>query len=292
MPLTDIAIRKVQPTEKVQRLADGAGLYLEVSPSGGKWWRMKYRYAGKEKRLSLGTYPSTSLKEARARRDQARKLLAAGTDPSVARQQAKAAQRQMATHTLEAVTQAWLSHRANAWTESTRTAIAASLESHVFPTLGSRPLSLIQPGDIRTIVQTIEASGASETAVRVFQRLRAICRYAVAHELIETDPTYPLKPAEILKPRKVQHRAALSESDVPQFLRKLANYQGDPTTKAALELLMLTATRPGELRGARWSEFNEVQALWRIPRERMKMKVEHTVPFPNRPAKCWKESGP
>lgn len=189
MPLTDIAVRKVPPTEKAQRLTDGAGLYLEVSPSGGKWWRMKYRYAGKEKRLSLGTYPATSLKDARTRRDQARKLLAAGTDPSVARQQAKAAQRQLATHTLEAVTRAWLSHRANAWTEFTRTAIAASLENHVFPTLGSRPLSLIQPSDIRTIVQTIEASGASETAGRVFQRLRAICRYEVAHELIETDPT-------------------------------------------------------------------------------------------------------
>jgi integrase len=137
----------------------------------------------------------------------------------------------------------------------------------------------IQPGDIRKLVQAIEARGAGETAGRVFQRLRAIFRYAVGHELITTDPTYSLKPAEIFKPRKVQHRSALAERDVPTYLHRLANYEGDPTTAAALTLLMLTAVRPGELRGARWDEIDTERALWRIPAERMKMKTEHTVPL-------------
>ncbi len=118
-----------------------------------------------------------------------------------------------------------------------------------------------------------------ETASRVFQRLHAIFRYAIAHDLITTDPSYPLKPAEIFKPRKVQHRAALAERDVPTFLRRLADYEGDPTTVSALTLLMLTAVRPGELRGARWEEFDFERALWRIPAARMKMKTEHTVPL-------------
>jgi integrase len=137
----------------------------------------------------------------------------------------------------------------------------------------------VQPRDIREAVQAIESRGASETAGRVFQRLRAVYRYAVAHELTDNDPTYPLKPSEILKPRRTTHRASLSERDVPGFLAKLDKYEGDPATRMALELLMLTATRPGELRGARWEEIDERGALWRIPAERMKMKTEHTAPL-------------
>jgi integrase len=279
MPLTDTAIRNAKPGAKPLRLFDGGGLYLEVAPAGGKWWRLKYRIAGKEKRLSLGTYPDVGLKEARERRDDARKLLAAGTDPSAARKADKAAKRAETLNTLEAVATAWLSHRASAWTERTRTMIKTSLESDVFPKLGDRPASSIQPADIRDVVQAIEARGAGETAGRVFQRLRAIYRYAVAHDIVPTDPTYPLKPSEIFKPRKVKHRAALAERDVPGFLQGLSEYDGEPSTISALELLMLTAVRPGELRGALWAEFDRDRAIWRIPGERMKMKTEHVVPL-------------
>jgi integrase len=279
MPLTDTAIRKAKPAAKPVRLFDGGGLYLEVAPSGGKWWRLKFRYAGKEKRLSLGTYPDTALQQARERRDEARKQLAAGVDPSAARQAEKTAKRAAALSTLEAVAQEWLAFRASAWTQHTRDVIQASLENHVFATLGARPISAIQPADIRGVVQAIEAAGAGETAGRVFQRLRSIYRYAVAHDLVNTDPTYPLKPSEIFRPRKATHRASLAERDVSAFLHKLASYEGDPITRAALELLMLTATRPGELRGARWAEIDAEQAVWRIPAERMKMKTEHVVPL-------------
>lgn len=279
MPLTDATVRAAKPAEKVQRLFDARGLYLEVAPSGGRWWRLKYRVAGKEKRISLGVYPDVSLAAAREARDEARKLLAAGTDPSVRRQADKAAQRAAALHTLEPVARAWLKHRAPTWTPGTLDAITSSLENHVFPKLGDRPVKDVQPRDVRDVVQAIEATGAAETAGRVFQRLRAIYRYAVAHDLCDTDPTYPLKPGEILKPRRVQHRASLPESELPAFLVKLDAYEGDPRTVGALRLLLLTATRPGEARGARWGEFDEDRALWRIPGERMKMKTPHLVPL-------------
>ena len=279
MALSDTAIRNAKPGVKPVRLFDGGGLYVEVAPGGGKWWRLKYRHGGKEKRLSLGTYPDVSLKVARARRESARQKLAEGEDPSALRKAAKATEQAQALNTLEAVSRAWLKHRSSAWVARTRTMIAASLENEVFPKLGDRGIDGVQPGDIRALVQSIEARGAGETATRVFQRLRAIFRYAIAHELLETDPTYSLKPSEIFRPRKTTHRAALSERDVPAFLRKLASYGGDSMTQSALALLMMTATRPGELRGARWDEFNERAATWRIPASRMKMKTEHTIPL-------------
>ena len=279
MPLTDTAIRKAKPADKPVRLYDERGLYLEITPSGGKWWRFKFRVNGKENLLSMGTYPDVGLKQARERRDAARQQLVEGIDPSAARKAEKAAKQAQALNNFEAVSRAWLAHRADAWAERTRTVILASLQNDIFPTLGARPVAEIQPGDIRKLVQGIEARGAGETAGRVFQRLRAIFRYAVAHELVSTDPTYPLKPAEIFKPRKVTHRAALSEREVPAFLHKLSQYDGDPTTVAALTLLMLTAVRPGELRGARWDEIDTERALWRIPAARMKMKIEHLVPL-------------
>ncbi|MBL0092963.1 MAG: tyrosine-type recombinase/integrase [Piscinibacter sp.] len=239
---------------------------------------MKYRHGGKEKRLSLGTFPDTSLRAARVARDKARQQIAAGIDPSSERKAAKQAARLATLNTLERWPKRGL-HRSKAWTTGTRAMITASLENDVFPTLGSRPIGDIQAREIRDVVQQIEARGAGETAGRVFQRLRSIYRYAVAHDLAAVDPTYPLKPSEIFKPRKTRHRASLSEREVPGFLAKLETYDGDPATKLALKLLMFTATRPGELRGARWDEIDERAALWRIPASRMKMKSEHSVPL-------------
>lgn len=279
MPLTDIRIKKAEPGGSSYRLFDDRGLYLEVVPSGGKWWRLKYRFDGKEKRLSLGTYPDVTLSAARAARDKARERIADGTDPSESRKAAKAARAAAMLSTVESVARTWLKERKGAWKAGTMEAIEASFVNHVFPELGSRPITDIKPADVRRVTQAIEASGAAETAGRVFQRLRSVFRYAVAHELLNADPTYPLKPSEILKPRKVRHRAALSEKEAPAFLQKLLAYEGDPTTKAALEVLVLTAVRPGELRGARWDEVDAGRALWRVPADRMKMQSEHLVPL-------------
>ena len=279
MALSDTAIRNAKPGAKPVRRFDGGGLYLEVAPSGGKWWRLKYRHDNKEKRLSLGTYPDVGLKAARERRDAARKQIAEGIDPSAARQETKHAKQRDALSTVEAVSRAWLAHRASGWTPGTLEAITASLENHVFPALGARPIREIAARDIKQVVQAIDKQGSGETAGRVFQRLRSIYRYALSEDLVEADPTYPLKPAEIFKPRDVSHRLALAEGDMPALFGKLDAYEGDPSTKAALELLILTAVRPGELRGARWKEIDDSRSLWRIPAERMKMGAEHLVPL-------------
>jgi integrase len=283
--LTDTEVRKAKPSDKPRRLYDERGLYLEVRPTttsiAAKWWRLKYRFDGKEKLLSLGTYPDVSLAQARERRDQAREQIARGVDPSRVRKEAKASRAVALQRTVEPVTRAWLREKSSGWKPGTLAAITASFENHVFPEIGTSPIADVRPADLRRVVKKVEATGAGETAGRVFQRLRAVFRYALAHELLDSDPTYSLRPSEILKPRKVTHRAALSEREAPAFLRKLRAYEGDPTTSAALELLVLTAVRPGELRGARWEEFELEKALWRIPAERMKMDTEHLVPLSN-----------
>jgi integrase len=276
--LTDAEVRSAVCSDKTARMHDSAGLYLELSPTGGKWWRFKYRFSGVEKRISLGTYPQTSLLEARQARDLAKKQLQEGSDPSAVRKSTKVATR-FSRLTLEHVALKWLEHRSGAWKEHTRQLTEASLRNDVFPKLGSRPIGDVQPRDVRDLVQGIEARGAGETAGRVFQRLRAIYRHALANDFTRVDPTSALKPSEIFKPRRTTHRASLPEADVPEFLRRLERYDGDPATRSALELLILTATRPGELRGARWNEFDESASLWRIPAARMKMGTDHLVPL-------------
>lgn len=258
---------------------DGGGLYLEVTAAGGRYWRWKYRHLGKEKRMAFGVYPKVSLKAAREQAAEARKLLEAGEDPGQLRKADKAKAVKEAANTLEAVACEWMEHQSQRWDPVTAERIRASLAADVFPTLGARPLASIRPGDVMTAVKKIEARGAADQAGRVLQRVKAVYRWAVTHERIESNPMLDLVPSEILKPRQVKHRAALSDRDLPEFLGRLAAYEGDPHTVNALRLLMLTATRPGEVRGARWAEFDLEAALWIIPAERMKMRTEHRVPL-------------
>lgn len=276
MKLTDAKLRTLTTPGKH---FDGGGLYLEVTSAGGRYWRLKYRHGGKEKRLALGVYPTVSLKEARDLADLARKTLDAGDDPGQLRKAAKAKAVHEAVNTLQGVTDEWLKHQATRWAPVTATRIRASLEADVFPALGGRPLAGIRPGEVMAVVKRIEARGAGDQAGRVLQRIKAVYRWAVTHERIESNPMLDLVPSEILKPRQVNHRAALSDRDLPEFLGKLDAYEGDPHTVNALRLLMLTATRPGEVRGARWAEFELDEAIWIIPAERMKMRTEHRVPL-------------
>ena len=276
MKLTDTKLRTLTTPGKH---ADGHGLYLEVSPTGGRYWRMKYRHGGKEKRLSFGVYPEVTLKAARERQADARATLARGDDPAVLKRQAAAQAQREAVQTFEAVAGEWLGHQAGRWAGDTLAAIRKSLHADVFPKIGARPMAHLRPREVMEIIKGIEARGAAETAGRVLQRVKAVFRYAVMHELIDTNPMLDLKPAELLKPRQVRHRAALTDKELPAFLAVLDAYEGDPTTKAALRLLMLTAVRPGELRGARWAEIDTEAAQWRIPAVRMKMKAPHVVPL-------------
>lgn len=279
MPLTDLQLRTVRPAERPQRLFDGNGLYLEISPAGGKLWRLKYRYGGKEKRLALGKYPEVGLREARVRTEQARRLLAASRDPGAEKKTAKALKLQQSEHSFENVARAWLKHQAARWVGVTHARAVASLETDVFPVLGTVPIADIRAKDVAAAVKAVEARGVGETAARVLQRIRSVFRYAIVHDLIETNPTLDVVASELLRPRRVKHRAALPQTELPTFLTALERYQGDVATGNALRLLMLTATRPGELRGARWEEFDMSLAHWRIPASRMKMRQEHLVPL-------------
>lgn len=276
LKLTDTKLRTLTEPGKH---ADGLGLYLEITKAGGRYWRMKYRFAGREKRLAFGVYPDISLKMARESASKARKLLQDNQDPGEVRKEQKARVIHENRNTLEAVTRDWIEHQSARWEPVTMGRIQASLENDIFPTLGSRPMASLKARDVMEAVKQVEARGAADQAGRVLQRVKAIYRWAVTHQRIDTNPMLDLVPSEILKPRTVQHRAALAEKELPEFMRKLAAYDGAPSIVLGLRMLMLTACRPGEVRGARWVEFDSKAALWTIPAERMKMREEHRVPL-------------
>ena len=224
-------------------------------------------------------YPAVGLKDARDQAADARTVLASGGDPGALRKAGKAQAAHEAANTFEAVARDWRQHQAGRWEPDTAGRILASLAADIFPTLGARPMASIKPGEVREAIVKIEKRGAADQAGRVLQRVKAVYRWAVIHERIASNPMLDLVLSEILKPREVQHRAAMADKELPEFLRKLDAYEGDPHTVHALRMVILTATRPGEVRGARWAEFDLDAALWVIPPERMKMRAEHRVPL-------------
>ena len=283
MKLTDAKLRNL--TEPGKHF-DGGGLYLDVTKAGGRYWRLKYRHGGKEKLLALGVYPAVGLKDARAQAAAAREALQAGDDPGQQRKADKARAAHESANTLQAVAADWMKHQASRWEAETAGRIRASLEADVFPTLGARPMASIKPGEVREAIVKIEKRGAADQAGRVVQRVKAVYRWAVIHERIASNPMLDLVLSEILKPREVQHRAAMADKELPEFLRKLDAYEGDPHTVHALRMVILTATRPGEVRGARWAEFDLDAALWVIPPERMKMRQSTACPCRAKPWRC------
>lgn len=268
--LTDTQIRKVQPGEKPLRLYDERGLYLEVSPRGGKWWRFKYSFNGKAKLLSLGTYPDTSLKLAREKRDQAREQLAQGIDPSAARQAAKASGTGEGQNTFESVAREWHSVMHVAKVSASHAARTLTrFEQDVFPWLGKLPPSEISPPLLLQTIRRIEDRGAVETAHRALQACGQVFRYALATGRAARDPSADLRGA--LKPVLVEHMPAITDPKrVGELLRAIHDYKGSLVTRAALQLAPLFFVRPGELRKAEWSEFDFDSAEWRIPSGRIK----------------------
>ena len=284
--LTEAKIRTLKPSEKSVRLSDERGLYLEVTPRGGRWWRLRYRFGGKEKLISLGTYPDTGLKAARERRDAARKLLATGVDPSEARRAEKASNSQVATNGFEAVAREWHSTVHSAQVSpghAGRTLIR--LEQDIFPWLGRLPIGEIKAPQLLEVLRRIEARGAIETAHRALQACGQVFRYAIATGRAERDLSPDLRGA--LKPVLVQHMAAITDPRrVGELLRAIESYKGMPITRAALQLAPLVFVRPGELRKAEWAEFDLDAAQWRIPAARMKRTKQgkmsgaaHVVPL-------------
>ena len=295
MPLTDRAIRNTKPSSKPIRLFDEKGLYLEIAPAGGKWWRFKYRFGGKEKRLSLGVYPDVPLasrnvrdaetdkprpiKGARELRDEARALLASGIDPSVARKEAKRDAAGRAANSFEAVAREWHAKQVHTWVPTHAADVLRRLETYLFPDIGATPIGQLTAPAILAPLREIEQRGAHELAHRVLQMAGQVFRYGIATGRCERDPAADLRGA--LAPNKAQHQPAVTPEELPALLTAIEGYGelGDKMTGYALRLLALTFVRTGELIGAEWSEIDMDGATWIIPAGRMKMKTEHVVPL-------------
>lgn len=276
MPLTDVEIRNAPPREKAYRLTDGSGMYLEVSPAGGKYWRFKYRFAGKEKRLALGVYPEVSGKEARLRRDEARRLLANGIDPGIERKVQKAATVERAANSFEAVAREWFARQSPGWAKSHADKIIARLEKDVFPWLGGRAIAEIKAPEVLAVLRRVEARGALDTSHRVHQNCGQVFRYAVATGRAERDVSADLRGA--LPPARHTHFASVTEpEEVAGLLRALDGFQGTFVVQCALRLAPLLFVRPGELRTAEWAQFDLEKAQWRYTVS--KTKTEHLVPL-------------
>jgi integrase len=287
--LTDTTIRKAKAGDKPQRLFDGGGLYLEISPAGGKLWRLKYRFGGKEKRLALGAYPDTTLAGARERRTAARRFLASGIDPSEVRKAAKVERAKVAAiaaDTFENMAREWLARQEGA--EVTLRKSRWILETFLFPEIGGTPIANVTPRMLLEALRKVEATGKLETAKRAKIKAGQVFRWAILEGRVETDPTGSLRGA--LKAPKNKHHAAVTDPvKIGELLRAIDGFTGQPVTLAALKLAPLVFVRPGELRHAEWTEFDLDGAIWRIPPERMKMKAAHIVPLSNQAVSILRE---
>ncbi len=292
MPLTNTEIVNAKPRKKPYRLFDGRGLYLEVSPSGGRWWRFKYRFEGKEKRLSLGVYPDVSLKAARDKLDEVRRKLASGIDPAEERKGNGAAPYGAPPgDTFENIAREWFAKHSPAWAPGHGDKIIRRLELNIFPWLGAKLVRDIKPLELLGAIQRIEQRGANETAHRALQNCGRVFRYAVATGRAERDITRDLLGA--LAPVVERHHASIVEPKaVGALLRAIDGYAGSLIVRCALRLAPLVFVRPGELRMAEWDEFNLGEGEWRIPAARMKMRSPHFVPLSRQAVEILRELHP
>lgn len=276
--LTKPLIDNAKADTKAKRLSDGRGMYLEVAPSGGKWWRFKYRLDGREKRISLGVYPDVGIAEARERREEARKFVAAGVDPGHQRRAEKAAAEDDPENTFAAVAREWFNLFSTKWVKTHSTKVQGRLENDLIPWLGGRSIRALTGPEVLTVLRKIVSRGADETARRALQDCGRVFRYAVATGRADRDPTRDL--AGALPPRSVVHLPSITDPKaVGELMRAIDDYHGTFVARCALRLAPLVFTRPGELRRAEWAEFDFDKAEWRIPAARMKMREQHVVPL-------------
>lgn len=276
--LNDPACKNAKPREKPYKLSDEKGLYLEVMPNGSKYFRMKYRFDGKEKRLALGVYPETGLKQARDKRDDARKQLAQGIDPGAAKQAAKAARAGAAANSFEVIAREWHEKHKFKWTEGHAARIVGRLENDIFPWLGKRPVAEITASELLATLRRIEARGALDTAHRMHQVCTQVFRYAVATGRAERNPGQDITGA--LPPVRSRHLASITdEQGIGELMRNIEAYQGSLVTRCALMLSAYTFCRAGEIRHMEWTEVDFDKAEWRIPAAKMKMRAIHIVPL-------------
>ncbi|STU88262.1 integrase [Klebsiella variicola] len=277
MKLNARQVDAAKPREKAYKLADGAGLYLEVVPSGSRYWRMKYRFNGKEKRMAFGVYPAVSLAQARALRDEAKKKLAEGIDPSFAKKEEKLVRDVQLNNTFQAVALEWHGMKVSRWSEGYASDIIEAFNKDIFPYIGQQPVNEIKPLVLLNVLRRMESRGATEKAKKVRQRCSEVFRYAIVTGRAEYNPAADLTSA--MSGHESKHYPFLTVEELPDFFKALSGYTGSPLVVLAARLLILTGVRTGELRGAFWSEFDLEKAVWEIPAERMKMKRPHLIPL-------------
>ena len=290
MPLTVTACKNATPRDdgKPLRLSDEKGMYLEVMPNGSKYWRMKYRFNGKEKRLAFGVFPDVGLADARDKRDEARRLLAEGIDPGEHRKVQKAAKVLQAENSFEAVAREWFAKYLPTWVASHADKIMRRFERDLFPWLGSRPIADIEAPELLAALRRIEKRGAMETAHRAMQNAGQVFRYAIATGRAKRNPATDLTGA--LAPTVKKSFPTITDpTKVAELLRAIDGYQGTLATQCALKLAPLVFVRPGELRHAEWEEIDLDNAVWVIPGERMKMREKHIVPLSSQAVETLRE---
>ena len=288
MSLTDVQIRNAKPANKQYKLAAGKGLYLVVSPKGGKWWRVRYRFAGKQKELSVGTYPDVSLKLAASRRDDIRQKLEKGIDPSKERKLQKITAKHANERTFEVIARDWIDKFGADWTDKYRKLTTSRLEQNAFPWIGDSDIDSITAPELLILLRKVEARGALETAHRVRKLSSCVFRYAIANGLAQRDPAADLIGA--LPPTKTKHLASITDpKKVGALLRAIDGYDGQFITKCALKLSALVMLRPVNIRSARWEDIDLDTAQWKIPMGSMKMRRTHIVPLSSQAMDILKE---
>lgn len=277
MPLTDLEIRRSKPREKSYTLNDGSGLSLLIEPNGSKGWRFRYRFDSKPKMLSLGTYPTISLMEARQKRDEVKKLVVMGINPSDVRKKEKQDSQAENSNTFEAIAREWYGRRVDRWSISYAEEMIKTFETDVFPYIGNRPITEIKPMELMGVLSILDERGATEKLRKIRQRCGEVWRYAIITGRAEYNPAPDLVSA--FAPHKKQHYAFLKADELPEFFRILNTYSGSILVKIAMYLQILTGLRPGELRQAEWSEIDFDKKIWEVPAERMKKRRPHCVPL-------------
>lgn len=273
--LTEVKIKNIKPSGKIERYADGGGLYLEVSVAGGKHWRMKYRVDGKEKRLSFGAWPTVSLSEARDKRDDAKKLLRESRDPGTEKQKAKV---EREAPTFQDIALEYVEKQREVWAASHTRTVEGRLKLDVYPAFGKKPIAAVTPQDVLAMLRKIEERRAFETASRVIGFCSLIFKYAVTLGLVDADPCRDLRPA--LKPYAKGQLAAITKpKEVGALMLSIDDYKGSLVVRSALLFSALTFCRPGEIRHAEWTEIDFDENMWTVPAEKMKGRVEHKVPL-------------
>ncbi|MFK9600931.1 tyrosine-type recombinase/integrase [Escherichia coli] len=290
MALTDIQIKRAKPQDKPYTMNDGHGLSLLIKPDGSKGWRFRFRFAGKARLMSFGSYELVSLAEAREKRDTARKQVANGIDPVEERKAQKLAQKLSTENSFESVSREWHAAKADRWTIAYREEIIKTFEQDVFPFIGKRPISEIKPLELLEVLKRIEKRGALEKTRKVRQRCGEVFRYAIITGRAEYNPAPDL--AIALAIPKQKHHPFLSAEELHHFVRDLESYTGSIITKNATKILMMTGVRTQEMRFATWSEIDLIKGIWEIPAERMKMRRPHIVPLSSQVIELFKQLQP